>query len=301
MNELSLFSGIGGGLLGTKLLGWRCVGAVEWEKYPCQVLEQRIKDGCYEPFPIWNIDIREFNAKYAEIYTGMVDVITAGFPCQPFSVAGKGKAEGDDRNMWPATKRTIAIVRPAFVLLENVPGLLAKDYIITIFNDLAEIGYEAFPPFKFGADDVGANHRRKRVWILAYARNWGISERTGESGIGGIKENARNRQEAANDISAASESSALADSRCGSAKSLQSKQLSRGIETPNISKGCSDVADTEEQAIRPGLCPDEQAELRQGRSDDGSSKKPWKYDIHSKRLGGKSYKILDTAKPGLEG
>ena len=97
-----------------------------------------------------------------------VDCISAGFPCQPFSVAGKGLAEHDPRNGWPSTKRIIGEVRPWLLKLENVPGLLSKSYIRRIFGDLAELGYDA----EWGclsAKAVGAPHVRNRLWILAYA------------------------------------------------------------------------------------------------------------------------------------
>ena len=80
MNELSLFTGAGGGLLGSILLGWQTIGAVEIEEYPCKVLKQRQKDGILSKFPIWHMDIREFNRRIAANYRGVVDVITAGFP-----------------------------------------------------------------------------------------------------------------------------------------------------------------------------------------------------------------------------
>lgn len=167
MKELSLFTGAGGGLLGTILLGWRCVGAVEWEDYPCRVLEARQKDGILDEFPIWHMDIREFNRRIAPSYTGLVDVITAGFPCQPFSVAGKQMAADDSRNMWPATIDAIRIVRPAHVFLENVPGIISSGYIVTIIDDLREAGYQVLPPLRLSASDVGANHKRERIWIAA--------------------------------------------------------------------------------------------------------------------------------------
>jgi DNA (cytosine-5)-methyltransferase 1 len=167
LNELSLFTGAGGGLLGSILLGWKTIGAVEIEKYPCKVLEARQRDGMLDPFPIWNMDIREFNERIAPEYKEMVDVITAGFPCQPFSVAGQRKAEQDKRNMWPHTIQCISIVRPRYAFLENVPGLLATSYIRRIYGDLAEAGYDARWCVR-GADDVGAPHRRKRWWCVAY-------------------------------------------------------------------------------------------------------------------------------------
>jgi DNA (cytosine-5)-methyltransferase 1 len=167
MNELSLFTGIGGGLLGTKLLGWNHIGYVEWDKYCCKVLEQRIKDEILDDAPIWNIDIREFNKRYAEMYRGVVDIITAGFPCQPFSVAGKRQGADDERNMWPATIECIRLVRPRYTLLENVPGLLASGYFGTILRDLAESGYD-IRWMCIRASDVGAKTLRERWFGLGW-------------------------------------------------------------------------------------------------------------------------------------
>jgi DNA (cytosine-5)-methyltransferase 1 len=170
MDELSLFTGAGGGLLGSKLLGWRCVGAVEIEEYPCVVLERRQKDGILEAFPIWNMDIREFNRRIAAAYQGMVDVITAGFPCQPFSVAGEGRAENDSRNMWPATRDCIGIIRPRFAFLENVPGLKSKAYFKdVILREITELRYDCIWGI-VSARDAGAPHLRKRLWIMANTR-----------------------------------------------------------------------------------------------------------------------------------
>lgn len=170
MRYLSLFSGAAGGDLGCQhLLGWQCVGYVEWDKYCCRVLEQRIKDGLLSDAPIFCGDIRRWiELGYAATYQGLVDVIAAGFPCQPFSVAGKQKAAADDRNMWPETIKAIRLVRPTFVFLENVPGLLSTGYAFTVTDDLQQSGYQILPPTVIGASDVGASHQRKRLWICAY-------------------------------------------------------------------------------------------------------------------------------------
>jgi len=168
MNELSLFTGAGGGLLGTHhLLGWNCIGYVEIDDYCQKVIAQRIKDGFLPEAPVFG-DIRAFISEgYAAIYTGMVDVITAGFPCQPFSVAGQRQRENDERNMWPATADAISVIRPRYVLLENVPGI--REYLPVVVRDLRRLGYRVRRPLQLGADDVGAPHRRKRVWIVAHA------------------------------------------------------------------------------------------------------------------------------------
>lgn len=166
MNELCLFAGIGGGSLGTKLLGFETVCYVEKDSYCIDVLTTRIREGYLCDAPIWD-DIKTFNGKP---WRGLVDIITAGFPCQPFSVAGKQKAEGDDRNMWPDTIRVIREVRPGFCLLENVPGLLSEShgYFGQILRELSASGYNA-RWCVVSAADVGAPHLRKRLWVLAYA------------------------------------------------------------------------------------------------------------------------------------
>jgi DNA (cytosine-5)-methyltransferase 1 len=169
MRELSLFSGAGGGLLASKyFLKWKTIGYVEYENYCQKVIRQRIKDGLLDAAPIFG-DIRKFISEgYAESYKGMVDVITGGFPCQPFSVAGKGEAENDPRNKWPETRDCIDIIRPRFAYLENVPNLLNKPYIRRIYGDLAEIGYNA-RWMCLSAAQVGALHKRDRLWIVAYS------------------------------------------------------------------------------------------------------------------------------------
>ena len=177
MNELALFTGAGGGLLASRwLLRWRTVCAVEIEPYRRELLLRRQRDGLLELFPIWD-DIRSFNA---EQWHGKVDIVTGGFPCQPFSVAGKQKGADDERNMWPETIRIICMVRPCYAFLENVPGLISCGHLGTVLGDLADAGYDA-EWCVLGADDVGAPHRRKRIWILAHTNkirchSWGAGE-----------------------------------------------------------------------------------------------------------------------------
>jgi DNA (cytosine-5)-methyltransferase 1 len=165
MRELALFAGAGGGLLGSRLLGWKTVCYVEWEPFCIELIKARIKDGCLEDAPIWD-DVRSFDGRP---WRGRVDVISAGFPCQPFSNSGKRKAGEDARNMWPETIRIIKEVGPAFALLENVPGLRAKShgYFGQVLRDLAACGYDArwdcIP-----ASALGAPHQRDRLWVVAY-------------------------------------------------------------------------------------------------------------------------------------
>lgn len=166
MRELSLFSGAGGGLLGTKLLGWTHCGYVEYNDYCQRVIRQRIEDGILDEAPIFG-DIRTFISEgYADSYQGMVDVVTAGFPCQPFSVTGKQLGEDDERNMWPQTIEVIRRVRPRYCLLENVPGLLTHKYIRQVFGDLAEMGLNA-KWGSVGGNEVGGICNGQRLWIVA--------------------------------------------------------------------------------------------------------------------------------------
>jgi len=175
VRELSLFSGAGGGVLGSKILGWETIGYVEWEDYCQKIIAQRIKDGIFDNAPIFG-DIRTFLSEgYARRYRGLAQIVTGGFPCQPFSVAGKREASNDPRNMWEPTMEVIKAVQPPIVFLENVPGLLSATvdngagrsihYFGTILRDLAESGYDV-KWCVLGADDVGAPHHRKRLWIL---------------------------------------------------------------------------------------------------------------------------------------
>ncbi|MCK4827595.1 DNA cytosine methyltransferase, partial [bacterium] len=166
MRELSLFSGAGGGLLGTHLLGWQPIGYVEFDDYCQRIIKARIKDGILQEAPIFG-DLRAFISEgYAESYKGMVDVITAGFPCQPFSVAGKQAGADDPRNVWPSTIQCIRLVRPRFVFLENVSGLLTSGYFGRILGDLAESGYDCKWRI-LSAAEMGAPHKRDRLWIKA--------------------------------------------------------------------------------------------------------------------------------------
>lgn len=166
LNELSLFTGGGGGVLASLLLGWRTIGYLEHDRYCCDRLIDRMREGHLCSAPVWCGDIREFVASgCAAEYRGLVDVVTAGFPCQPFSVAGKQRGADDERNMWPATARVLDVVRPEWALLENVPALLTSGYFGTILGDLAEIGFDAEWGV-FSAAGSRAPHLRKRLWIV---------------------------------------------------------------------------------------------------------------------------------------
>lgn len=165
MNELALFAGAGGGILGGKLLGWTTVCAVEIDRYPRECLLQRQRDGVLPEFPIWD-DVCTFDGRP---WRGLVDVISGGFPCQDISSAGKGAGiDGERSGLWAEMYRIICEVRPRFVLVENSPMLTLRG-LHRVLGDLAEGGYDAAWSV-LGAADVGAPHRRDRMWIVAVDR-----------------------------------------------------------------------------------------------------------------------------------
>jgi len=165
MNELALFAGAGGGILGGKLLGWRTVCAVEIEPYPTSVLIARQNEGFLHPFPIWD-DVCTFDGKS---WRGIVDVVSGGFPCQDISAMGKGNGiEGKRSGLWREFARIISEVRPEFAFVENSP-MLTRRGLRVVLGDLAEMGYDA-EWCVLGGSDTGLEHHRKRIWILAHAQ-----------------------------------------------------------------------------------------------------------------------------------
>lgn len=185
MNELALFAGAGGGILGGHLLGWRTVCAVEIEEYPRSVLLARQDDGLLPPFPIWD-DICTFDGRP---WRGVVDVVSGGFPCQDISAAGKGAGiTGERSGLWREMARIVGEVRPRFVFVENSPLLVGRGLAV-VLDDLAEMGYDARWGV-VGADDAGAPHRRKRFWgrAISDADGGQQSQRRDDPGVGWERE-----------------------------------------------------------------------------------------------------------------
>ena len=161
LNELALFAGAGGGILGGHLLGWRTVCAVEWEPYPASVLCARQNDGLLPPFPIWD-DVQTFDGKP---WRGIVDVVSGGFPCTDISAAGKGAGiDGEASGMWREMARIIYEVQPRYVFVENSPMLTSRG-LGRVLGDLASMGFNAKWGV-LGAADIGSNHQRDRIWIV---------------------------------------------------------------------------------------------------------------------------------------
>ena len=167
---LALCAGIGGLELGVAraLCGrYRCVGYVERDAYAASTLVARMEDEGLDRAPVFD-DLESFPSG---LYRGRVDLITAGFPCQPASVAGSRLGRADERWIWPLIAGIIERVAPSLVFLENVPGLLSVDGgagFREVLESLAALGFDA-EWSSLRASDVGAPHRRERLFVLAVA------------------------------------------------------------------------------------------------------------------------------------
>ena len=167
LTHLSLFSGIGGLDLAAEWAGIKTVGQCEWADYPTKVLERH-----WEGVPRWK-DIRTLTGESFYERTGRrtVDIISGGFPCQPFSVAGKQRGKEDDRYLWPEMVRVIKELRPTWIVGENVAGIV-RMALPDILSELEACGYRT-RTFLIPACAVGARHRRYRVAIVAYSNSGG--------------------------------------------------------------------------------------------------------------------------------
>ena len=165
MNELALFAGAGGGILGSLLLGWRTRCAVEIDANCRASLLARQRDGILEPFPIWD-DVRTFDGRP---WRGSINVVSGGFPCQDISSAGPGGGlDGERSGLWMEMARIIREVEPEFAWLENSPVITSRG-LGRILGDLASMGFDARWGV-FSAGDAGARHERSRFFCLAYRR-----------------------------------------------------------------------------------------------------------------------------------
>jgi DNA (cytosine-5)-methyltransferase 1 len=188
--HLDLFSGIGGFAIAAQACGYTTIGFCEKEPYAQQILKERFgavladaKSGAGKFQPSERKDLRDITSKHGaqrtaprmhpDIFTlngadyAGVDLLTGGFPCQPFSVAGKRRGAADDRALWPEMLRVIDGAKPAWLIGENVAGIVTME-LDNILSDLEALGYAAWP-LVIPACAVDARHRRDRVWIVAHA------------------------------------------------------------------------------------------------------------------------------------
>jgi DNA (cytosine-5)-methyltransferase 1 len=178
VNELALFAGAGGGLLGSILLGWRTVCAVEIDPECRASLLARQRDGILERFPIWD-DVCTFDGRP---WRGRVQLVSGGFPCQDISSAGTGKGlDGERSGLWVEMERIIREVEPDSVWLENSPVITTRG-LSRVLWDLAAMGFDARWGV-FSAGDAGARHERSRFFCAAHRagfvgspRPWSIEQ-----------------------------------------------------------------------------------------------------------------------------
>ncbi|QOV92990.1 DNA cytosine methyltransferase [Novosphingobium sp. ES2-1] len=163
LHGLSLCAGVGGLDLGLHIAcpGYRTVGYIEREAFAAAALVARMEDKTLDPAPVWD-DINTFDGRP---WRGLVDVLTAGYPCQPFSVAGRRLGEADPRHLWPHVARIIRECDPPIVFLENVAHHLRLGFL-EVARELVGMGY-VLAAGLFTAAEVGAPHRRERLFILA--------------------------------------------------------------------------------------------------------------------------------------
>ncbi len=183
LTHFSLFTGIGGIDIAASWAGFTTVGMCEIDDYCRKVLDKHWPD-----VPKWG-DIFELKGEEILDKCGRISLLSGGFPCQPFSAAGKRKGQADERYLWPEMLRIIREVKPRWVLGENVRGILSIDTgrtFGTILADLAQSGYRV-GWLCYGAGDVGAPHKRERVFIVAHSecigrRGWSNGDEGGRSG-----------------------------------------------------------------------------------------------------------------------
>ena len=175
LSHLDLFSGIGGFSLGLESAGVaKTVAFCDYEKWCQKVLKKH-----WPHVPIYG-DVKELTHERLKADgIDTVDIITGGYPCQPFSVAGSQKGEQDPRHVWPEMFRLVQELRPVFVIGENVSGHI-KLGLDTVLEDLESEGYTA-RTFSISAASIGANHKRERIWTLAYSNDKRLRARFGRS------------------------------------------------------------------------------------------------------------------------
>ena len=231
--HISLFSGIGGFEYAAQQMGWTNIASCEINPFGRRVLEY------YWPEAYHHDDIKtltkekleyEIQNRFGSKYRTGPIILTGGFPCQPFSVAGKRKGTADDRHLWPEMLRVIREISPDWIVGENVRGIVTWDGGLVFEQvqlDLEAEGYKVFPVI-LPACSVNAPHRRERIWFVAYknsnSNGWGSEQRQEESGFG-----------------------EFGDSGAGNNVGLRTNDEESGIVTDSSFIGCDNRSDNREK------------------------------------------------------
>ena len=173
MTHASLFSGIGGFDLAAEWMGWENLFHCEWNPFGQKVLKHH--------FPK-SISYEDITKTDFSIHRGQVDILTGGFPCQPYSSAGKRLGKADERHLFPHMLRCIKEIKPRWVIGENVRGLISWNggmVFNEVYDDLEREGYEV-QSFLIPAASIGAPHQRYRIWFVAYSNDNGTHSRFGK-------------------------------------------------------------------------------------------------------------------------
>jgi DNA (cytosine-5)-methyltransferase 1 len=294
LKVLDLFSGLGGFSLGLERTGYfKTIAFCEIDKYCSLILDKHWKG-----IKIYN-DVRKINKEQFDT-DGIEypDVITGGFPCQPFSVAGKQKGTGDDRHLWPEMFRIIKTFKPKFVIGENVKGLInIQDGVVfeTVCTDLESEGYEV-QAFNIPAAGVGAPHRRERIWIIATNVANSISDNEREQITRGDEEERRIQEEYRQDNSTTRQSSRtsaiwngdrgyedMANSNTRFSNGTNEEIFSRGQTSNTSSTGGGDKdVENSRRALQQGTVfqGENENEIRKGNADQSKrSSSSSEYDV----------------------
>ena len=286
LRHLDLFSGLGGFSLGLEATGgFETVAFCDIEKFSRKVLKQ------HWPNIKQYKDIKELTYEQIKEDTlAPIDIITGGYPCQPFSVAGSQRGEKDKRHLWPDMFRIIKECKPTWVIGENVSGHI-KLGLDTVLQDLESEGYTV-RAFSISASSVGANHQRERVWTVGYSEHNGSSSTAESRVIDETGNNYTQRENKARESARASRSEhsyAMEDSRqygrriestwykdsIGSGTSEETQWSTNSSQTNGSSEGASlmaEATDTDSQRLQ-GLGTER--ELREGKTKGTSSWERW--------------------------
>ena len=285
---LSLCSGVGGIELGFKLAApsARTIGYIENEAFACAILKARMQDKALDEAPIWT-DLKTFDGKP---WRGKVDCLTGGYPCQPFSVAGRKLGEKDPRHLWPEIKRLIGEIEPPICFFENVGGHLRLGFE-QVANDLSELGYKVKAGL-FTAQEVGAPHKRERLFILAYSDSIRPSIKSNRN-IGKLEKEIRGEEKTRNQPTQATshcssrigELANCCDIGCRRGSDhIQERHLQKNLDRKSkknqqkwqgrisgVSQNCQDVADCEKLVCQRAMPKRDQEQQPKSEIGGGSS------------------------------